>query len=100
MASIFIYVERDIKVPNVITPNNDGFNDTWKITNIELFPSNTVIIQDRQGNLIRKFSGYANDWDGTKADGTRLTTGTYFYIIDLNDPEFELYKGTISVIRR
>ena len=98
-ASVRIYVDRDLTIPNVFTPNNDGYNDIWEITNIERFPNHLILIKDRQGNVIRNFTGYGNNWNGTKVDGTQLPTGTYFYIINLNDPDYELFKGSISIIR-
>ncbi len=82
-------------IPNAITPNGDGINDTWIIENIELFPSAYIYVFNRWGQQI--WQGRPSDeWDG-KYNGKKLPAGTYLYIINLfngSDP----YKGTITII--
>lgn len=83
----------DILLPNTITPNGDGRNDTFIIEGIENFPGATVQIYNRNGNLIFETDNYQNDWDGGSLPAT-----AYFYIIDLNigtDP----YHGSITIVR-
>lgn len=45
---------------NVITPNEDGYNDYFKIKNIEYYPQNQLEITDRSGYLVYKAKGYNN----------------------------------------
>ena len=55
-----------IAVQEIITPNNDGYNDTWKIKNIELFPNAEVFVYSRWGKLVFHTKNIsANEWDGT-----------------------------------
>lgn len=85
--------------PTVITPNFDGKNDEFVITNLNLFyPNCQVTIVNRWGSVVFESTGYKELWDGTfKGEG--LPMGTYFYHILLNDEENTKYSGPISIIR-
>lgn len=85
-----------IDIPNSITPNNDGINDSFWVTNIEFYPDNEIKIYNRWGDLIYKDSGYMNDWEGKK-DGELLPTGTYYYVLDLRDGS-EVNTGFIMLL--
>ena len=83
--------------PNIIygdgiSPNGDGVNDVWQIDNIEKYPDCVVEIYNRWGELLFQSVGYINKWDGT-FKGKPLPVGTYYYIINLNDP---LYPGALT----
>ncbi|MBK9392304.1 MAG: gliding motility-associated C-terminal domain-containing protein [Bacteroidetes bacterium] len=82
----------------ILTPNNDGFNDTWKIRNIELFPDAEVLVFTRWGKLVYKSKNISdNEWDGT-FNGKQLPTDSYHYILHLNDGS-KPRSGVISIIR-
>ena len=89
-------------IPNAISPNNDGYNDVWKLAFIELlFPNAHVEIYNEWGQSIFVSDGYANPWDGSyNNEGQLVPDGTYYYIIDLNSSgdETDIYKGTILVL--
>lgn len=77
-------------IPQLITPNNDGNNDTWEIPNIEDYPNNKVIIMNRWGDKIFEASPYQNNWAGQSntgmvVGGNKVTSGVYFYVIDLGN---------------
>jgi gliding motility-associated-like protein len=77
-----------ITVYNGFTPDGDGINDTWTIDNIENFPNNTVSIFNRWGSKVWNTSNYdniQNRWDGKNSDGADLTSGTYFYVIEIEN---------------
>lgn len=77
-----------ITVYNGFTPDGDGINDTWIIENIENFPNNTVAIFNRWGNKVWNTSNYdnaQNKWDGKNNQGAELTSGTYFYVIEIEN---------------
>jgi gliding motility-associated-like protein len=80
----------NIVIPNVITPNNDGVNDYFRIANIEHHPNTAVTIFDRWGRKVHESANYNNDW---KAD--HLSDGTYFYVVDV--PDDKKYSGFITV---
>jgi gliding motility-associated-like protein len=88
-------------IPNVITPNNDGFNDFWVIECIEYFPDNEVQVYNRWGQIIYQAYGYDNNWNGTwdKTKGD-LPDGSYVYIIKLNKVgEEKNITGSLTVTR-
>jgi gliding motility-associated-like protein len=97
---VTVFVRNGLEIPNTFSPNFDGTNDTWKIPDIELYPDNNLSIYNRYGTLLASYSPYtpATEWLGTW-QGAELPEGVYFYILELNDKEKTLYKGTISIIR-
>ena len=99
--AVTIIVEKRIVIPNVITVNGDGVNDTWEIANIENFPDVEILIYNRWGNLVWKSSGYPKQWDGTNyRNGEVLPDGTYFYIIDLHSIKVkDSYTGWVQIVK-
>ncbi|WAC42525.1 gliding motility-associated C-terminal domain-containing protein [Pedobacter sp. SL55] len=88
----------DLKIPNVITPDGDGRNDTFKIIGLNAYPDNSLIIYNRWGNEVWHSTGasYKQDW---AANG--LNDGTYFYILKLKDNtgNWQVFKGWITLLR-
>jgi len=86
----------------IITPNDDGYNDTWVIRNIDFYPNNEVFIYDRWGQRVYHKKGYTNadGWD-VKYIGTDMPVSTYYYIVKVKfEKQDELYfNGPISVFR-
>ncbi len=98
---ITISVEDPIGIPNVITPNGDGTNETWMIERIENYPNAICTIYNRWGNIVWKAGNAAFQWNGTSyRNGEALPDGTYFYIIDLKSDAYpEPYTGYIQLVR-
>ena len=97
--SITVNVIEDFKlfINNVVTPDNNGENDTWIITNIETFENSNVYIYDRFGKQIYAKKAYKNDWDAS-TNFDQVPDGTYYYIINFDDNE-KVYKGSLTVLR-
>jgi gliding motility-associated-like protein len=94
----YINTENCIEIQEIITPNNDGFYDTWKIKNIEMFPNAEVHVFNRWGKRVFSTKNIAaNEWDGT-SDGKLLPTDSYHFILYLNDGSDPI-TGTITIIR-
>lgn len=79
----------DMIFADYFSPNNDGFNDTYVILNVENWPGNSLKVFNRWGEVVFIEAPYTNDWDGTaNQDGTfqgkKLPDGVYF---------FEFYNG-------
>jgi len=94
-------------VPNVFTPNDDGFNETFIIPKTPLYPDNEFVVVNRWGKVVYRKQGYQNDWD---AKG--LPTGVYYFqfraeavgsdVTNIMAPELkeaQVIKGTIHIIR-
>jgi gliding motility-associated-like protein len=87
-----------LEIPTIITPNNDGYNDTWIIKNIDLFPDAEVFVYNRWGeNVFHTKNLLANPWDGT-SDGKQLPTDSYHYVLHLNNGSGSR-SGVISIIK-
>ncbi|MEO9532839.1 MAG: DUF2341 domain-containing protein [Crocinitomicaceae bacterium] len=83
-------------IPNLVTPNGDGDNETFEIKGIEN-SINKVQIFNRWGQIVLDQENYENDWDGHSTDGTLLEDDTYFYIITIDNSE--TYKGFLVLKR-
>lgn len=86
-----INVSVGLVVPQVITANGDGKNDTWEIQGLENFGTARVTILNRWGNIIFETNDYQNDWAGLSNQGKEVSDDTYFYILEL--PDTEAFKG-------
>lgn len=93
----------EIVVSRIVTPDGDGINDFWELSNLAGYNNNKVVIFDRWGGVIFEGSGYDNEnvvWRGTNRKGALVSTGTYFYSIVVNYGSAKLNKtGFIEVIR-
>jgi gliding motility-associated-like protein len=91
-------------IPEFFSPNLDGQNDSWVINGIDNYPEAEVFIYNRWGNLTFYASPYLNDWSGQVNKGVKVggengkvPSGTYFYVIKLNDDQTEPFKGYIEL---
>ncbi|MCC6939260.1 MAG: gliding motility-associated C-terminal domain-containing protein [Flavobacteriales bacterium] len=97
--SVLVTVIPEVVIPTGFTPNGDGWNDTWVIDFIDLFPECEVEIYNRWGEMLFRSVGYQRPWEG-KYNGGFVPVGTYYYVIKLNDPRFpDAYTGPLTVIR-
>lgn len=72
----------EVFVPNVFTPNGDGFNDVFKIvaTGVKEFRCR---IFNRWGNEIFSWEDVSKGWDGSSLFGGRAPSGAYVYIAEI-----------------
>ena len=81
----------NLKIYNLVSPNGDGVNDTFKIVNIEKYPKNTLQILNRWGAVVYRKEPYNNEFNGISnaklilSDTDELPEGTYYYIFDKGD---------------
>ncbi|MBT8221343.1 MAG: gliding motility-associated C-terminal domain-containing protein [Bacteroidia bacterium] len=99
LAKVLINVETsDCKVPNIITPNADGMNDTFIVPCSFNHPQNELFIMNRWGDRVFSAKGYNNGWNGT-FNGKELPPGTYFYLYRPNDGKDAEFSGFITLVR-
>lgn len=88
----------DLTFPNVITPNGDGKNDTFKILGLAAYSQSNMFIYNRWNSEVWRSTGrsYENDWNGDQ-----LGEGTYFYIIKLKDRNGieVVFNGWVMLLR-
>ncbi|MEZ5014266.1 MAG: gliding motility-associated C-terminal domain-containing protein [Chitinophagales bacterium] len=90
----------DVQIPNVFTPNGDGFNDYFVITCLELYPDNELIIYNREGKIVYHAFNYHNSWQGTwDKTGGALPADTYVYVFIGKGNGPDVYKkGTLQLV--
>ncbi len=86
-----------LNIPNSFTPNNDGYNDTWVLRNIEAYPNAMVHVFTSNSRTLFKSKGSYTPWDGTFR-GKDVPSGTYYYVITLNK-ENGPYSGSVTILR-
>jgi gliding motility-associated-like protein len=98
---VVVYVDNLLTIPSTFSPNNDGINDVWEIVGIESFPNNFVRVYDRWGQeVFQKISySFSTAWAGKTQSGWELSSGVYFYTLELKDESQQIIKGTITLIR-
>ena len=88
-------------VPNVFTPNDDGFNDEFRAYGHDII-SYQLRIYNRWGGLLFESNQVDEHWDGYY-DGEPLSSGVYTWVIELegyleNGEVFtEVRSGTITL---
>lgn len=107
-----------VTVPNVFTPNSDGFNDNFviQLQDAHLLESIEVGVFNRWGqfiigskfdaNTLSKLPTINNQqqltiWDGRTNSGKEVSSGTYFYIVTYVTmaKETKKVKGFLSLLR-
>lgn len=105
--SVFIRTEidRQVFIPNAISPNGDGVNDIFNIGGSLTVASSQISIYDRWGKLV--YEGPKTDerliesgWEGM-SEGRPVASGVYVYVatVEYVDGQVSNFKGEVSVIR-
>jgi gliding motility-associated-like protein len=90
----------DIIVTNLLTPDNNGINDTWEIVNIEKYPDADVKVYDRWGLEVFSTVGYNNTWDGRSKGGEKLPDGAYYYQVSVTiGGQRKTFTGGMNIMR-
>ena len=93
---------KDIEIPNVFTPNNDGKNDIFYLEGWDVcIQTFEMLIYDRWGVKIFESTNVNVDWDGRLLSGTEAIDGTYYYIFNITNVngEEEKISGFITLFR-
>ncbi len=90
-------------LPDVFTPNGDGFNDRWDLRRAfykQIYEENAPVqvkIWDQYGRVVANFlANEVKQWDGHDMDGNRLPPGTYWYLITVANKQH--YKGYVTIL--
>ena len=91
-----------ISVYKVFSPNDDAIHEFWEIENINLYPEALVQVYDRKGRRVYNRRNYINAetdaFSGKDQEGRTLPSGTYYYIIDLENDN-TVFKGVLTIVR-
>src|SRR5690606_4082071 len=66
-------------IPKFVTPNNDGYFDTWHVVDNKQLPGTIVYIYDRYGKLLKTLPDYSPGWDGTY-NGYNMPADDYWFV--------------------
>lgn len=86
-----------IDAPKFVTPNGDGYFDTWHIIGVETLPGTIVYIFDRYGKLIKTLTHDSPGWNGYY-NGNLMRASDYWYLakVKKGDLYFEV-KGHFTL---
>ncbi|MCK9613534.1 MAG: PKD domain-containing protein [Bacteroidales bacterium] len=88
----------DVTIPNVFTPNGDGYNDLFEVIT-RGFSEYNMNVYNRWGKIVFHSTSPDIFWDG-KLNGQNATEGTYYYVLILkNQVRKKELSGVITLIR-
>lgn len=85
--------------PKFFTPNEDGYNDSWTVTEFDELSNFKIYIYDRYGKLLKEMLTKNETWDGNYM-GRPMPSDDYWFsisYIEKNTPK--VYKSHFSLIR-
>jgi gliding motility-associated-like protein len=85
----------EIFIPNIMTPNGDGDNDSFNVNGITYFDGSVLQVFNRWGNIVHEDPDYNGKW---QAEG--VADGTYYYILRVKENTGEkVYSGSLTIVR-
>lgn len=96
----------ELYIPNVFTPDLDGNNDTFIITDdpekkvrenalSKFYVSSHLIVFNRMGRTVFEAENYNGMWDGDN-----LPEGVYYYVLECHGVKSsDVFKGSVTIIR-
>jgi gliding motility-associated-like protein len=89
-----------IYVPNSFTPNNDGFNDAFKISGVSVYDPK-LKIYNRYGEVIYEIKSVSDSWNGNDGNGYYCPSGVYNWIMTYRDDKGfgKIERGHVVLIR-
>ncbi len=99
-ATVFLTIGEDYGcfVPSIFSPNGDNKNDFFTIPFLIQYSNSELTIFNRWGDQVYYSDDYRNEWDGTYKGGS-LPSGTYYYILKVNDREKTEKYGYVFIQR-
>lgn len=92
------------EIPQGMSPNDDGLNDEFKISGlVNVYLDFNLKIYSREGNLIYEGDNDDGLWDAIPNTGLLqqnkiVPVGTYYYVLQLNDPDYpDAFLGFVYV---
>ncbi|MBK6731176.1 MAG: gliding motility-associated C-terminal domain-containing protein [Bacteroidetes bacterium] len=104
MDSVYLRLGYDcgqyLGLPNLLSPNNDGFNDEFHYQSDAIQVLSYFRVYDRWGRLMFESTDLYGSWDGTY-NGTLCDPGVYVYSIQGScfDGEVFINSGNITLVK-
>jgi len=93
------------RLPNIFTPNGDGYNDTYHPFPYDFVERINIVIYNRWGVPVFTSEDPDINWDGKDMNSKKdCSEGVYFYVCEVYEQRLEGLvkrdiKGTITLIR-
>jgi gliding motility-associated-like protein len=90
-----------VGIKDAFTPNGDGVNDRWLVTNGATCTNQIIAeVYNRYGGLIYRSDNYNNNWDGTY-NGKPVADGTYYFKVSfrLINGKTIFQTGNVTILR-
>ena len=89
-----------VNYPKFFTPNGDGINDDWNISDLSNQSNASILIFDRYGKMIKQLKPNSGGWDGTY-NGYEVPSDDYWFTIAYTDEnnENKEFKSHFSLKR-
>jgi gliding motility-associated-like protein len=89
-----------IDYPQFMTPNEDGYHDTWNIIGIANGdPTAKIYIFDRYGKLLKQLSIFSEGWDGSY-NGKPMPSSDYWFRVEYTENAAKkIFKGHFTLKR-
>lgn len=97
--TILVFVNSDFEMPNMFTPNGNGFNEAFGVpekANVQTPYELTIV--NKYGQVVFNKSGPSVRWNGDLSNGNPAPQDTYYYRIRFSEG-FENKNGTVQLVR-
>lgn len=92
---VYHVLSSELFIPNIFTPNQDGFHDVFEIqyTGTEAYH---LVVYDRWGVEYFVSDSPIKQWNGKTINGKEASDGVYYYALRIGT---KVYNGTITLMR-
>jgi gliding motility-associated-like protein len=100
--TVYVFLRNvNLLMPDAFTPNGDGINDIFEITNKADFREIEMRVYNRWGQLVHEGEGQDHGWDGT-FNGEKQNSDMYVYYVralPFTSDEYVSLKANFTLIR-
>jgi gliding motility-associated-like protein len=98
--TVKVVVDPQIVFPTAFSPNDDGLNDTFKVTFLSFADLDQLRIYNRWGTVIFSTNDLSQEWNGT-VDQQPAPAGTYVVVAEFTDTlgKKVVQKSLLNLIR-
>ncbi|MDR0668035.1 MAG: gliding motility-associated C-terminal domain-containing protein, partial [Prevotellaceae bacterium] len=84
-------------IPNIFTPNNDGVNDHFRITGLDNYDGNDLLVINKRGKTVFSAVNYRNTWYGDNQPDD-----VYYFRLRLREKsgDITLHEGYVHIKRK
>jgi len=92
-------IDCKVSISNHFTPNEDNYNDTWKIAYTEYYPEFELYVFNKWGQQVHSQKGTYIPWKGDWI-GVTAADGTYYFVFYYKGSDKSKYqKGDVTILR-